>query len=165
MNENKQDEPVACIGTNGELMWLNKPNAIYSKAVPLYTHPAQPVQPVGAQDHELALFEAKQLAKGLWNKFYKNDSPNWEVLPDLYGVISQISNMVTGLTRSTAPAVAVNEQMLTALKLAKFFVEELTNAAGKYAGLEGQVVADAYMVSANLNIAIAAAEAAKKGDM
>jgi hypothetical protein len=32
-------EPVACIGTNGELMWLNKPKAIYSKPQPLYTSP------------------------------------------------------------------------------------------------------------------------------
>ena len=67
-------------------------------------------------------------------------------------------------SNQSAPAVAVNEQMLTALELARFFVEELTNAAGKYAGLEGQVVADAYLVNAKLNEAlVAAAEAAKKG--
>lgn len=74
-----------------------------------------------------------------------------------------IERRLWNLPKKEAPAVAVNEQMLTALKLAQFFVEELTNAAGKYAGLEGQVVADAYMVSAKLNIAIAAYEAAKKG--
>ena len=34
-----EQEPVACIGTNGDLMWLNKPQAIYSKAQPLYTAP------------------------------------------------------------------------------------------------------------------------------
>ena len=36
-------EPVACIGTNGELMWLKKPTAVYSKPQPLYTAP-QPAQ-------------------------------------------------------------------------------------------------------------------------
>ena len=35
-----EQEPVACIGTNGELMWLNKPKVIYSKPIPLYTAPA-----------------------------------------------------------------------------------------------------------------------------
>ena len=34
-----EPEPVACIGTNGELMWLNKPKVIYSKPQPLYTSP------------------------------------------------------------------------------------------------------------------------------
>ena len=37
-------EPMACIGTNGELMWLNKPRVIYSKPIPLYTTPPQPAQ-------------------------------------------------------------------------------------------------------------------------
>jgi hypothetical protein len=36
-----EQEPVACIGTNGELMWLNKPKVIYSKPQPLYTAPPQ----------------------------------------------------------------------------------------------------------------------------
>jgi hypothetical protein len=34
-----EQEPVACIKTNGELMWLKKPSAIYSKPRPLYTAP------------------------------------------------------------------------------------------------------------------------------
>jgi hypothetical protein len=34
-----EQEPVACIGTNGKLMWLKKPSAIYSKPRPLYTAP------------------------------------------------------------------------------------------------------------------------------
>ena len=36
-----EQEPVACIGTNGELMWLTKPRVIYSKPQPLYTTPPQ----------------------------------------------------------------------------------------------------------------------------
>jgi hypothetical protein len=38
-----QQEPVACIGTTGELMWLNKPKVIYSKPIPLYTAPVDGV--------------------------------------------------------------------------------------------------------------------------
>ena len=34
-----EQEPVACIKTNGELMWLKKPSTIYSKPRPLYTAP------------------------------------------------------------------------------------------------------------------------------
>jgi len=39
-----EQEPVACVGTNGELMWLNKSKVIYSKPIPLYTTP--PTAPV-----------------------------------------------------------------------------------------------------------------------
>ena len=34
-----EQEPVACIKTNGELMWLKKPSTIYSKPRPLYVAP------------------------------------------------------------------------------------------------------------------------------
>ena len=34
-----KQKPVACIKTNGELMWLKKPSTIYSKPRPLYTAP------------------------------------------------------------------------------------------------------------------------------
>ena len=34
-----EQEPVACIKTNGELMWLKKPSTIYSKPRPLYIAP------------------------------------------------------------------------------------------------------------------------------
>jgi len=34
-----EQEPVACVGTNGDLMWLKKPSTIYSKPRPLYTDP------------------------------------------------------------------------------------------------------------------------------
>jgi hypothetical protein len=39
LEQPEQDEPVACIGTNGELMWLKKPTVVYSKPQPLYTFP------------------------------------------------------------------------------------------------------------------------------
>ena len=65
--------PVACIGTNGELMWLNKPKVVYSKPIPLYTTPPQ----------------RKPLPEGEWPKhpsgyvgdvykgYYKSDLDNY----------------------------------------------------------------------------------------
>lgn len=49
---------------------------------------------------EIAYAEACNLAKSIHAQHYREDSPNWRVLPDLRGVISQISNMVSGLTRT-----------------------------------------------------------------
>lgn len=54
-------------------------------------------QPQREQEHELALQEATQIATWLWKNFYKEKAPQWEVLPDIRGVLSQIDNMVAGL--------------------------------------------------------------------
>jgi hypothetical protein len=37
--EAENQEPVACITTSGNLMWVNQPSVIYSRAIPLYTAP------------------------------------------------------------------------------------------------------------------------------
>ena len=50
----------------------------------------------------IALQEVTQIATYLWRKHYRDDAPDWRPLPDLRGVISQIDNMVTGLTRASA---------------------------------------------------------------
>ena len=50
----------------------------------------------------IALQEVTQIATYLWRKHYRDDAPDWRPLPDLRGVISQIDNMVTGLTRARA---------------------------------------------------------------
>lgn len=42
---------------------------------------------------------ARQLAITLWEKHYKVDSPDWEPLPDLIGLLTQIDNMTCGLVR------------------------------------------------------------------
>jgi len=55
-----EQEPVACIKTNGELMWLKKPSAIYSKPQPLYTAPPRR-EWVGLTDEELAEFSNMKL--------------------------------------------------------------------------------------------------------
>jgi hypothetical protein len=48
-----KQEPVACVGTNGDLMWLKKPSTIYSKPRPLYTAP-QRREWIGLTDDEIA---------------------------------------------------------------------------------------------------------------
>jgi len=40
---------------------------------------------------------ARDMAVRMWEKHYKTDAPNWEPLDDFMGVLSQISNMLTGL--------------------------------------------------------------------
>jgi hypothetical protein len=65
------------------------------------TSPAsQPVAPEAAQADYRTYDEACNLAKAIHAQHYRDDSPNWRVLPDLRGVISQISNMVAGMTRT-----------------------------------------------------------------
>lgn len=46
------------------------------------------------------------LAMALWRTHYRNDSPNFELLPDAAGILSQIDNMVSGLVKpeATKPA-------------------------------------------------------------
>ena len=51
-------EPVACVGTNGELMWLKKPEVIYSKPRPLYTAPPRR-EWVGLTDDEVMILNRK----------------------------------------------------------------------------------------------------------
>ncbi|HEX4918029.1 MAG TPA: hypothetical protein VFV43_09055, partial [Limnobacter sp.] len=84
-----------CIGTNGELMWLNKPQAVYSKPVPLYTHPAvAQVEPV-----------ATKLETQQFNCFHVSaeDFQRLKALP------------VGAKLYTEAPAVAVNELMASVL--------------------------------------------------
>jgi hypothetical protein len=48
-------------------------------------------------DQELAYAEALQIATYLWRNHYAEVAPDWEALPDLRGVLSQIDNMVAGI--------------------------------------------------------------------
>jgi hypothetical protein len=50
------------------------------------------------REQDEALKYATQLATSLANKHWP-EIPQWKPLPDLYGVISQIDNMSTGMTR------------------------------------------------------------------
>src|SRR5690606_9918525 len=55
--------------------------------------PAPPSAPVGVG-------YAKRLATSLWQQHYREDAPQWEPCEDLMGLLSQIDNMVSGLTRA-----------------------------------------------------------------
>jgi hypothetical protein len=55
------------------------------------------------QEQAIAYEEATSLATALFNKYYKHESPNFELLDTTQGVISQIDNMSTGLTKVHSP--------------------------------------------------------------
>jgi len=42
---------------------------------------------------------ARDLALYMWAEFYKDSAPEWEPLDDLIGILTQLDNMVCGLTR------------------------------------------------------------------
>ena len=53
----------------------------------------------GCMMPEDALKYAQGLAMSMWEKHWKQDSPNWKPLDDIVGVLTQIDNMVAGMTR------------------------------------------------------------------
>lgn len=83
-----------------------------------------PAQASSAPDE---LRYATNLARAIWQKHYSADVPQWKVLPDLYGALSQIDNMVTGLTRaSSAPAVATGGAVAWAVVSKKGGIHKLS---------------------------------------
>lgn len=73
------------------------------KVIEYVTAPA--AQPPGAFGY------AQRLATTIWEKHWKDDAPEWRPLPDIVGVLTQIDNMVAGLSRE---AVQVTDEMVTA---------------------------------------------------
>ena len=66
-------------------------------------HLAQPAQAVDVR----AVTYAERLARALWREYYADDAPQWEPLTgELMGLLSQIENMTTGLTRAIGNAQA-----------------------------------------------------------
>lgn len=55
-----EQEPVACIGTNGKLMWLKKPSTIYSKPRFLYAAATPRREFVGLTDEEIYVEAEKE---------------------------------------------------------------------------------------------------------
>lgn len=51
------------------------------------------------QDESDAYGYASYLAVAIWEKYYKDTAPDWKPLDDLVGVLTQIDNMTSGLTR------------------------------------------------------------------
>ena len=78
-----------------------------------FPKPAQP------PDDPQALKEATHIAEWLWKNFYRDQAPEWGVLPDLVGVLSQIDNMVAGfrdLHRSEREGWRYADELLALLK-------------------------------------------------
>ncbi len=46
---------------------------------------------------------ASRLAVAIWERHYKDVAPQWKPLDDLMGVLTQIDNMTSGLTRLAQP--------------------------------------------------------------
>lgn len=72
---------------------MPKPDDVKQPAVAVFTAPPAAVQP------DSVLRSATELARAIWRDNYKADAPDWEPLPDLMGVLSQIDNMVCGMRR------------------------------------------------------------------
>lgn len=64
----------------------------------LAAHPGQP-EP---RAEGTALGYAQRLATGLWEKHWRDSAPQWKVLDDTLGVLTQIDNMVCDLQRTEA---------------------------------------------------------------
>lgn len=56
--------------------------------------------------------EAEYLANLLWERHYKNESPNFEKLNTIAGVVSQIDNMIAGLIEERDQALAKCDRAL-----------------------------------------------------
>jgi hypothetical protein len=67
---------------------------------------------------EPALGYAQRLAEAIWSKYYKADAPHWKPLDDVLGVLTQIDNMTSGLSRSPTtptegPALLTEDDVFT----------------------------------------------------
>ncbi len=79
------------------------------------SHYANPIPPVLEPDWLLET--TKELAKAIHRDNYP-DVPQWEVLDDLPGVISQIDNMVCGMERKTPVREPLSDNTIAALRQA-----------------------------------------------
>ena len=66
------------------------------------------------QDEPNAHGYASRLAVAIWEKHYKDAAPQWKPLDDLMGVLTQIDNMTSGLTRLAQQAEPVEPAAVVA---------------------------------------------------
>lgn len=59
----------------------------------------------------------RKLAVATWRTNYADEAPQWEPLPDIDGIISQIDNMTAGLAQQVAELKWENAKILSALRL------------------------------------------------
>lgn len=52
-----------------------------------------------ASGYAAALEYATRLAKGMWERDWKEESPHWQPFDDLLGVLTQIDNMLAGMEK------------------------------------------------------------------
>ncbi|MGG5541918.1 hypothetical protein P4G95_08955 [Burkholderia vietnamiensis] len=68
--------------------------------------PSAPLEGTGNGANDRALRYAQGLATGLWAKHWRDSAPQWKVLDDTLGVLTQIDNMVCELSRAPRTEVA-----------------------------------------------------------
>lgn len=71
------------------------------------------VPPPAAQQEPDAYGYAKRLAVAIWEQHYKDVAPQWKPFDDLMGVLTQIDNMIAGLTVQTQRQPLMDEQINT----------------------------------------------------
>jgi hypothetical protein len=79
-----------------------KLNNLLCHAQDIGAHFAKQAEPV---QEPVAYGYASRLAIHIWQKHYKEVSPQWKPLDDLMGVLTQIANMTSGLNRQHAEPV------------------------------------------------------------
>lgn len=52
-----------------------------------------------ARGYAAALEYATRIAKGMWERDWKEESPHWQPFDDLLGVLTQIDNMLAGMEK------------------------------------------------------------------
>ena len=121
-----EPEAVATVtsetGADISMSWWHEP--ALPVGTKLYLHP--PAAPQGEPD---AYGYASRLAVAIWKKHYTDVAPQWEPVDDLMGVLTQIDNMSSGLTRPepqgepfgfvTTPAIEWDRRSETVLKITR----------------------------------------------
>ncbi len=67
--------------------------------------------------------EIQRLAVSIWSNHYRTSAPDWQVLGDTYGALSQISNMVAGMSRDPAPLRDADEALMREVYASKTLEE------------------------------------------
>lgn len=86
------------------------PGKHYSAEYKVTSEPVYTAQPVDAFGY------AQRLAAILWEKHWKDDAPEWKPLPDIVGVLTQIDNMVAGLSRDLPQAASAWEDLTAIIR-------------------------------------------------
>ncbi|MDR9177946.1 hypothetical protein [Burkholderia multivorans] len=103
--------------------WLNE----RTKCWLLLSAAPQPAQ----ADAPAELRYATELAVSLWRQHFDVSAPNWKPLPDLMGVLTQISNMTCGLVKAEAGEARLTDEQREAIEYAITWMAQ--NVSNRYA--------------------------------